>query len=665
MKFWKIFIYRGIISLLLGIFLAMSFFVHKSYSAPLLANYFLGTLPADPISIDNLSKTDLLILSPEQAITNRVTIERIKRQNPQIILLAYVSAKSYNENWKHYPANVLYNDFRVKDEWWLRDTKGGIVSNWPGLKSVDMSEAWSNYLLDFVKTKIISQGIWDGVFWDEVYDGLSTVNGGDIDLDRDGVRDDATLLNQEWVRRTNYLLGLSRAELGVKYILTNGSSIESMQKYINGRMYENFPTPWEANGDWGAIMTRLEKIRFFNQEPRLYVFNSNTNNTGKRNNYRQMRFGLASSLLVNNIYYSFDFGDKDHAQVWWYDEYDAKLGEPVGEARSLANQPRFREGVWRRDYENGIVLLNTTGESQEVDLGGEYEKIIGAQDPKVNDGNIADKARLGARDGMIMYKMFKRVEAVAVKNGSFLRFYRADGSRARNGFFSFEEGLAGGTKIYNGDLDGDGKSEKILVTGNKLEIFNSLGARWLEDRPFGGDFKGEIRLAVGKIAGGKEVQLVVAPATGGKVLIYNYHGEIVKADWYPFGKSYRGGFSPALASFDGGKTNKIILAAVSGRSAEIGVFNSSGKLEQRFYPYGKNYRGGFTIATGDFNGDKAEEIATVQSAAAKPLVRLFTAKGKKLSEFTISGFFGSQAITLGAVEVNNEGRKELVVMSDN
>ena len=663
MKSRETVVYRSIIALLSGLFIAVSFFAHKSYSAPLLANYFLGTLPSDPDSINKLSRTDLLILSPEQAITNRATIERIRSQNPEIILLAYVSAKSYNQNWKQYPSSVLYGDFKVKDEWWLRDTKGGIVSNWPGLKSVDMNEDWSNYLLNFVKTKIISQGIWDGVMWDEVYDGLATVNGGDLDLNRDGVRDDSAWVNQEWVRRTNYLLEKSR-ELGVKYILTNGSSIESMQKYINGRMYEDYPTPWEASGAWGAIMTRLEKIIPLNQEPRMYVFNGNTNNTGKKNDFRRMRFGLASSLLVSNVYYSFDYGAKDHSQVWWYDEYDTRLGEPLGDAQSLTNQPRFREGVWRRDFTNGIVLLNTTNVSQEVDLGGEHEKIIGTQDPKVNDGGITSKVALGARDGMIMYKTFKKIENTLVKNGAFLRFYRADGSRARNGFFYFEEGLPGGTKIHEGDLDGDGRTEKIIVTGKKLEIFNSSGERWLSDYPFGGDFKGEMQVAVGGAAG-KEVQLVVAPSTGGKVQIYNYHGGVVKSDWYPLGKKYQGGFSVSIGSFDKGKTSKIILGSGRVQSAEVLVFNNALKLEQRFYPYGKNYRGQIALVAGDFNGDVVEDIATVSGSDRKPLVRVFTAKGKKTSEFTISGFFGSQVMTLGAIEVSGEAKQELVVMSDN
>ena len=43
------------------------------------------------------------------------------------------------------------------------------------------------------------------------------------------------------------------------------------------------------------------------------------------------------------------------------------------------------------------LLVNATEQSQEVDLGGDYEKIIGQQDPTVNDGSIVNQVRLGAR----------------------------------------------------------------------------------------------------------------------------------------------------------------------------------------------------------------------------------------------------------------------------
>jgi len=44
-------------------------------------------------------------------------------------------------------------------------------------------------------------------------------------------------------------------------------------------------------------MNGLEVNRESNAQPYIYIFNANTNNTGKSDDYRQMRFGLASSLI--------------------------------------------------------------------------------------------------------------------------------------------------------------------------------------------------------------------------------------------------------------------------------------------------------------------------------------------------------------------------------
>ncbi|EKD43157.1 MAG: hypothetical protein ACD_72C00424G0002, partial [uncultured bacterium] len=363
----KIF-YRSVVAIFIGFFVSVFYYFNFfAYSAPYLANYILGTLPIDNESISRLSKFDVLIVSAEQGVIRKNVLQQIKNLNPKIILLAYVPSESTNDSWREYPANSLYGDFQMNDNWWLRDSAGKAISDWPRLHNTDMSQGWSDYLITFTQNKILSQGIWDGVFWDMVYDGISHVNHGDIDLNRDGVKDDATSLNAQWVQRMNYLLSQSQARLSVKYILINGNSIASLQKSVNGRMYENYPTPWEAGGSWSGIMTGLKRNQALNAKPQLYVFNANTANTGNRNDYARMRFGLASSLILDNIYFSFDFGDKDHNQIWWYDEYDAKLGDPQGAAVSASGQYVFNNSeVWRREYEHGVALVNPSGVSQTI-----------------------------------------------------------------------------------------------------------------------------------------------------------------------------------------------------------------------------------------------------------------------------------------------------------
>jgi hypothetical protein len=61
--------------------------------------------------------------------------------------------------------------------------------------------------------------------------------------------------------------------------------------------------------------------------------------------------------------------------------------------------------VWRRDFEGGVVLLNSTGLAQTIDLGGEYVKIDGTQDRSVNDGNTVSSVTVGAFDGIVLLRV--------------------------------------------------------------------------------------------------------------------------------------------------------------------------------------------------------------------------------------------------------------------
>lgn len=63
--------------------------------------------------------------------------------------------------------------------------------------------------------------------------------------------------------------------------------------------------------------------------------------------------------------------------------------------------------VWRRDFQNGAVLVNPTGSSVLVEGFGEniYRKIIGLQDPVHNDGGVVDDTlRIPAGDGYILIR---------------------------------------------------------------------------------------------------------------------------------------------------------------------------------------------------------------------------------------------------------------------
>ena len=61
--------------------------------------------------------------------------------------------------------------------------------------------------------------------------------------------------------------------------------------------------------------------------------------------------------------------------------------------------------MWRRDFTNGIALVNPKGNgTQTVQLGGTFIRIKGGQDPSVNNGQTVTSVTLQDRDGIILLR---------------------------------------------------------------------------------------------------------------------------------------------------------------------------------------------------------------------------------------------------------------------
>jgi hypothetical protein len=86
----------------------------------------------------------------------------------------------------------------------------------------------------------------------------------------------------------------------------------------------------------------------------------------------------------------------------WFDEYDAKLGQAIEAPTTTA----WQNGVYRRNFENGIALVNPRGNGpREVTLEEDFKRIAGKQAPGVNNGQVTRKVQLNDRDGIILLRL--------------------------------------------------------------------------------------------------------------------------------------------------------------------------------------------------------------------------------------------------------------------
>jgi len=629
---------------------------------PKRANYYLSW-EISYNKIAELSKWDLLILDMETQVNSREALKKIKELNPNIIILAYITPQEI-KNDAAYSSSLMRRKLAsgINDNWYLTDTQNNKMSFWPGTWMLNVADntpavngiRFNQYLAQFVAQEILVTGLWDGVFYDNAWKDVKWFTGDTADLNKDGQKDDN--IDSHWQEGMRTLYAETRRLTNNKYILVGNASSDVYNDDLNGIMLESFP-----------VLGWKESMRVYagNQQgipqPRINIINANTGNKGNSNNFQKIRFSLASALLLDG-YYSFDFGDKDHAQTWWYDEYDVELGKPITAATSLNNKTQFEEDVWRREYENGIALANATSLAQDVDLGGKYEKITGSQDSAVNDGSIVNQVNLKAKDGLVMLRTFQTLKNVVFENGNFIRFFNKNGSRVRNGLFVYENGIPGGSKLYNGDLDGNGTEEKIISVAQKLEIFNNSNGIWFSDWPFGRNYNGELRLVVGRLSDSPENSIITSQNKGGQINIYNYHGGIVKEKIYPLGKTYKTGLAVAIAS--AGKNSKIIVGAGGGKFPEVIVYNNTlSKISKRFFVDTKKLKGSLSLASGDINGDGAPEIIVALDFGKTKQIKTYSLAGKLLSQFKITAGFNTSQTSVGAADVNFDGVDEIVLMN--
>lgn len=117
--------------------------------------------------------------------------------------------------------------------------------------------------------------------------------------------------------------------------------------------------------------------------------------------FQTMRYGLGATLMDDG-YFDIDDGTSSLAtHALWFDEFDAPLGQPVQPRQTAA----WKQGVWRRDFEGGIALVNPKGNGpQTVDLGGTFRRLAGTQDPTTNSGASVTAVTLADRDGLILLR---------------------------------------------------------------------------------------------------------------------------------------------------------------------------------------------------------------------------------------------------------------------
>jgi hypothetical protein len=166
----------------------------------------------------------------------------------------------------------------------------------------------------------------------------------------------------------------------------------------------NWDRSVESNKGWETL--RLFYYWTFNylRQPKLVIFNV----YGDPKDYRFLRYSLATCLM-NDGYFDFSpLGAYNFGSVQWFDEFDlagkADTGW-LGKAISTPPVIPWSKGVYRRDFENGVALVNPRGNGTvTITVESGFTRISGNQDRAVNNGKKAGNITLADGDGIVLIR---------------------------------------------------------------------------------------------------------------------------------------------------------------------------------------------------------------------------------------------------------------------
>lgn len=369
----------------------------------------------------DLAKLDLVILNywpgweAERRTSMESVVQSIKRHNPRTRVFVYAINDAVATDSPAWSDITNWLD-RNKGDIYVSGTSGPVAPGQPpkyrpinnsihGAKDStgrNFMEWHADWLVENYFKRMPSA---DGLFIDNVL----PLTKQSADWNRDGKTDKHGLNTESsrWLRE-GFAAHFRRTEKAMPSKLLFGNTAEWGAAAVSAPEYENLlhggihecalGEAWSTD-TWGGF---AETLRWYRKTirmlkgPKLLVFHQ----CGDKNNYQAFRYGFGVSLLDDG-YFAFTDLKTGYTGVHWFDEFDVRLGAATSPPPTQA----WQKGVWRRDFEGGIVLVNPKGNGAvELDLGTEFRRVAGKQASTINSGGVAGKVRLADRDGIVLVR---------------------------------------------------------------------------------------------------------------------------------------------------------------------------------------------------------------------------------------------------------------------
>jgi len=137
-------------------------------------------------------------------------------------------------------------------------------------------------------------------------------------------------------------------------------------------------------------------------DPKIVIFNVE----GDVDDYQFFRYAFATCLMNAAFFDYSPANEYIFGTVEWFDEFDlAGKADTNWLGLSISDPPKrpWQKGVYRRDFENGVALVNPRGNGKvTVTIEDGFRRINGKQDPVVNNGRQTNQITLKDGDGIVL-----------------------------------------------------------------------------------------------------------------------------------------------------------------------------------------------------------------------------------------------------------------------
>ena len=310
--------------------------------------------------------------------------KEIRKNNPDALLLAGLTANWIwaNEGWMTtlttFASYGSDKNYEITDNMYLRKPNGercpfGWASESWGQEEIyamdPRNPGWVDLVVAFYQM-VLDQPQHDGIIVDMV-------------VEKQWWCPEA-ISDGEWLEATREIFRrIDEINTDNKLVLFNSgknfADIDEYAEFMDGYFMENFM------GDF--LKATYEEGLQAAGDDFIVIYAVDTDDTGIKD-LEKMRLGLTLSLLNDNTYFAYDFGPRDHGQAWWFPEYDADLGDPLGAYYE-------KDNAYWREFEKGTVVS-----SPNTDVAATFDAVH----TDVTTGEQSQTFEVSQGDGRIFIK---------------------------------------------------------------------------------------------------------------------------------------------------------------------------------------------------------------------------------------------------------------------